>query len=517
MMLSVRLHVFKRPFWGITNPGRLVLAMALLIMILAMTACNSGGGGGSPELPDNDDSNDQETYSLSGMVKAAENTAVDSDVNDVNAFFISNDNAQTAQTIFAPVSLGGYVNKPETGPAGRSYQQGDENDIFLVNLLAGDAIILSIGEPYNPFTSGPDLDLGLYDAASIELLDQSVSLSSRTETLLAPADGTYLIQVYAASGASNYTLTIGQQSTAGQNPKGLRLSGSFVPNQAVVTHKSSMDSDVKNNSDPQLSASEKAISKSHGREQLIELGQVTDDLGSLKTNHFDSYESIDFPMLINGSYIDPQKRIKLATLLAIKKLEARQDIKIAEPNYLRVANLIPDDPYYELQWHYPLIHLPEAWQITQGSADVFVGVIDSGILHEHPDLSTRVSNDGYDFVSDPTRAMDGDGIDPDPEDPGDGTQGGSLFHGTHVTGTIAAATGNGKGIAGVAGHTSILALRALGRESSGTSYDILQAVRYAAGLENDSGKIPQQPADIINLSFGGQSFSRTEQDIYSRV
>jgi serine protease len=85
-----------------------------------------------------------------------------------------------------------------------------------------------------------------------------------------------------------------------------------------------------------------------------------------------------------------------------------------------------------------------------------------------------------------------------------------------VSGIIAAKTDNDAGVAGVTWSTRIMPLRALGH-GGGTDFDILQAVRYAAGLENDSGTLPTQRADIINLSLGGSNFSPAAQDLFTEV
>jgi serine protease len=69
-----------------------------------------------------------------------------------------------------------------------------------------------------------------------------------------------------------------------------------------------------------------------------------------------------------------------------------------------------------LQWHYDLINLPTAWDTTMGSDDIIVAVIDTGVLVDHPDLRARLI-DGFDFITDPANANDGDGMDPDPSDP----------------------------------------------------------------------------------------------------
>ena len=90
----------------------------------------------------------------------------------------------------------------------------------------------------------------------------------------------------------------------------------------------------------------------------------------------------------------------------------------------------------------------------------------------------------------------------------------SSWHGTHVAGTIAAVSNNNSGVAGVAWLSKIMPLRVLGK-GGGSSYDITQAVLYAARLPNDSGTVPPQKADIINLSLGGSGSSQAEQNVYT--
>lgn len=197
------------------------------------------------------------------------------------------------------------------------------------------------------------------------------------------------------------------------------------------------------------------------------------------------------------------RQAKAATVGDAAALLNRRGVLRASPNLRRYIAAVPNDHYFPAQWHYSLINLPEAWDLTTGSDSVVVAVVDTGIVSTHPDLQGRLVP-GYDFISDPASARDGDGRDSDPEDMGDeyNGPGRSSFHGTHVAGTIGAATNNGIGVAGVTWNTKIMPVRALG-VNGGSSFDVAEAIRYAAGLPNVSGTLPAQPARIINLSVAG--------------
>ncbi|MCC6767121.1 MAG: S8 family serine peptidase [Deltaproteobacteria bacterium] len=189
------------------------------------------------------------------------------------------------------------------------------------------------------------------------------------------------------------------------------------------------------------------------------------------------------------------------TRAAAAALAAEPGVLVAEPDRLARAARVPRDPLYPRQWHYPAIGLPRAWDVTIGSAGTVVAVVDTGIRSDHPDLAGRLVP-GFDFISNPERANDGDGLDPDPFDPGDRPDhsDGGTFHGTHVAGTIAAATDGTRGVAGATWRTSIMPLRVLGI-GGGSLFDVAQAVRFAAGLPNASGAVPPVPARVINLSL----------------
>jgi len=211
------------------------------------------------------------------------------------------------------------------------------------------------------------------------------------------------------------------------------------------------------------------------------------------------------------------------TLALVDALRARPDVLYAEPNLILRPLLVPDDPFYGDQWHYPAVGLPAAWDVTIGSADIVVAVGDTGILHAgdgspatHPDLVGRVLP-GYDFISDPAVANDGGGRDPDPYDVGDEPGGQSSYHGTHVAGTIGAATNGGVGVAGVDWSARLLPVRMLG-VGGGSLVDIVEGTLWAAGLPVAGIPANPTPAHVINLSLGGTApCSSFTQEAFDRI
>ena len=159
------------------------------------------------------------------------------------------------------------------------------------------------------------------------------------------------------------------------------------------------------------------------------------------------------------------------------------DVEAKKPSRPRVE---VDDPMRPLQWHLDAVNSPEAWAVTRGEGAV-VAVIDTGVAYKDlswkgidakavPDLEGIEMIGGETFID---RAMP-DGLD-------------DHAHGTHVAGTIAQATDNGIGVAGVAHNAKIMPLKVLGGDGRGSVAGIANAIRYAA----DNG------ADVINMSLGG--------------
>ncbi len=199
----------------------------------------------------------------------------------------------------------------------------------------------------------------------------------------------------------------------------------------------------------------------------------------------------------------------------VQRLEAREvarllatDARVTsiEPDVLIHPLVVPNDTMFAQQWHYHEpqggINLPAAWNLTTGSSSITVAVIDTGVVR-HADLAGRLVG-GHDFVSDVAMSNDGDGRDADAGDPGDyGCNGSaSSWHGTHVAGTIGAASNNGFGVTGINWVSKILPVRVLGK-CGGYMSDIVDGMRWAAGIDVAGVPSNPYPARVENLSLGG--------------
>jgi serine protease len=166
------------------------------------------------------------------------------------------------------------------------------------------------------------------------------------------------------------------------------------------------------------------------------------------------------------------------------------------------------DPMKSQQWYLDGtygINASKAWKITQGVPSIVVAVLDTGIT-EHPDLDGNIVT-GYDMITDATNARDGNGRDANPEDPGDYESSlvPSSWHGTHVSGIIAAET-NDIGISGVAPNVKISPVRVLG-VNGGSESDIAAGINWALGVKLTGIIQNPNPAKVINLSIGSSIFS----------
>ncbi len=166
----------------------------------------------------------------------------------------------------------------------------------------------------------------------------------------------------------------------------------------------------------------------------------------------------------------------------VSRLRRNPNVVYAEAETVRRVSVTPNDPYYPRQWGHTATRAPQAWGISKGSTAVRIGIVDTGIDLNHPDLRYRYAA-GYDFLR------------------GDGSPNDEVGHGTHVAGIAAATGNNGLGITGTGWYSKLLIAKALG-PSGGTDATVSKAIIWSAN----------NGAAVINLSLGGYSYSRTLAD-----
>lgn len=206
---------------------------------------------------------------------------------------------------------------------------------------------------------------------------------------------------------------------------------------------------------------------------------------------------------------------------AVRACQTDANVEYAEPNYIyrtssarpMVAN-VPDDPRFSELWGMQNsndadIDADEAWDVQTGSKEVLIGVIDTGVDYNHEDLQANmwrnpgesgdgkenngVDDDGNGFVDD-VFGWDFNSNDNDPMD--------DNGHGTHVSGTIGAVGNNGTGVVGVNWQVTIMALKFLDANGSGSTDNAVSAIIYAA----------ENGAVITSNSWGGAGGSQALED-----
>ncbi|MDX1707267.1 MAG: S8 family peptidase, partial [Desulfobacterales bacterium] len=232
------------------------------------------------------------------------------------------------------------------------------------------------------------------------------------------------------------------------------------------------------------------------------------DITTRRTFDINGYQQVQLP---EGTDIDEALEIYLED----------PDVEHAEPNYVVSADIAPpDDSYFNRLWglhntgqnvngtngtNDADIDALEAWDVTTGSSDVVVAVIDSGVDVNHEDLEANlwintgeVADNGIDddangYIDD-INGWDFLVNDNDPRD--------AHGHGTHVAGTIAAVGDNNKGVTGVSWSAKIMVLRFLDAWGLGSTANAIAAIEYASSMG----------ADIINNSWGGGGYNQALKD-----
>lgn len=204
---------------------------------------------------------------------------------------------------------------------------------------------------------------------------------------------------------------------------------------------------------------------------------------------------------------------------AAKTLSKQDGVSYSEPDGVVHTTLTPNDTEFNKLWALNNtgqnngtadadIDAPEAWDVTTGSSDTVVAVIDTGVDYAHPDLNGNMwtntdeiagndlDDDGNGFTDDHLGWNFSDS--PDPENPMD-----DHFHGTHVAGTIAAEGNNGEGVTGISWDAQIMPVKVLNANGSGSNTSVADGMLYAA----------ENGAKIANLSLGGPAPSQYQQDV----
>jgi thermitase len=169
---------------------------------------------------------------------------------------------------------------------------------------------------------------------------------------------------------------------------------------------------------------------------------------------------------------------------SITAISVCPQVRYAEPNYMAsIADTIPSDPNWSLQYGLVNIRAPQGWDYSTGSTAVTIAILDSGVDLSHADLAAKIVP-GYDFVNGDSIPQDDNG------------------HGTHVAGIAAASGNNGIGIAGVSWGARIMPIKVLNAGGNGSFADVAAGIIWATN----------NGSQIINLSLGGASASTVLQD-----
>ena len=213
--------------------------------------------------------------------------------------------------------------------------------------------------------------------------------------------------------------------------------------------------------------------------------------------------AVDKPVFERYAVLTLSKRVELSQRI-LDSLNALPDVEYAEPNYIWYKSGKPNDPRYNEQYGHQSIKSEPAWNKAKGSKEIIIGIVDTGIDYSHEDLQANIwenpneiadgaDNDRNGYVDD-VHGYDFVNLDSDPFD--------DESHGTHVSGIAGATGNNGEGVCGVNWQVSLMALKFLDSDGSGTTFDAVQAILYAV----DNG------ASVINASWGGGAKSRTLED-----
>jgi len=234
------------------------------------------------------------------------------------------------------------------------------------------------------------------------------------------------------------------------------------------------------------------------------------------------HQAVGASVIKNYTLVPNLERVKLPQGMSVRdaviQYMSDPNVEYAEPNYIlhmtSLSPIISNDTYFPDQWALRNIgtyangtyaadmKASLAWNITVGSHDIRIAVLDTGIDYNHPDLVGNVwSGIGYNFVT--CAKFDTDGNCETPSIPNDDPMDDN-GHGTHVAGIIGAAGDNNMGVAGVMWEVSMIAIKVLNADGEGSWADITDGIQFAVN----------NGARVMNASFGGSDF---EQSVFDAV
>lgn len=214
----------------------------------------------------------------------------------------------------------------------------------------------------------------------------------------------------------------------------------------------------------------------------------------------------------------------------LSMLRANPDVEFAEPNYLLHADVTPNDPFFGSLWGLfnggqsggtagNDISATQAWDISTGNRANVVGVIDTGIDYNHPDLAANIWSAPSPFsvvvggltINCPAGSHGFNAIfnTCDPMDDHD--------HGTHVAGTIGGVGNNGVGVAGVNWQTSMMGLKFLDASGSGWTSDAMKAIEFAIQTKAAFSSSGGANVRVLSNSWGGGAYSQSLRDMIVRA
>ena len=197
---------------------------------------------------------------------------------------------------------------------------------------------------------------------------------------------------------------------------------------------------------------------------------------------------------------------------AVEHFSQMAGVDYAEPNGIvrksQATTFTPNDEFFEFQWNMSLIGAERTWAIQKGQGSVGVAVLDTGVAYEDyvdpvtgqvfgkaPDWGSTIFLPGWDAVNEDSHPNDDE------------------WHGTHVSSTIAEATNNSLGLAGLAFQCSLMPVKVLDQFGEGTFFDVAEGIDYSASFEQGG----ERPVKVINMSFGSETVSETVRRALDRA